>query len=63
MEALRLIWDDAFLRYDFGPGHPMSPLRLELAELLIRELGLLAAPGVAVTGAELAPDQQLFLVH
>jgi acetoin utilization protein AcuC len=63
VEALRLIWDDAFLRYDFGPRHPMSPLRLELAELLVRELGLLAHPDVAVARAEPATDETLYLVH
>ena len=63
MEALRLIWDDAFLRYDFGPHHPMSPLRLELAERLISELGLLAPPEVAVDAAEPATDEVLALVH
>jgi len=36
----RVIWDEAFAAYDFGPGHPMSPLRLELTALLCRELGL-----------------------
>jgi acetoin utilization protein AcuC len=63
MEALRLIWDDAFLRYDFGPRHPMSPLRLELAELLIRELGLLAHSDVAVTPSQPATDEILHQVH
>src|SRR4051812_46609242 len=63
MEALRLIWDDAFLAYDFGPHHPMSPLRLELAERLVRELGLLEQPGVVRAAAEPATDEQLGLVH
>jgi acetoin utilization protein AcuC len=63
MKALRFVWDDAFLAYDFGPHHPMAPLRLELAELLVRELGLLNHPDVAVTAAEPASDEQLELVH
>jgi acetoin utilization protein AcuC len=63
MEALRLIWDDAFLGYDFGPHHPMAPLRLELAELLVRELGLLEQPGVVRAPAEPASDELLELVH
>jgi len=63
MEALRLIWDEAFLAYDFGPHHPMSPLRLELAELLVRELGLFEQPGVVRAGAEAASDELLALVH
>ena len=40
MEALRLAWDEVFLTYDFGEGHPMAPLRLDLSVRLMRELGL-----------------------
>src|SRR3954451_20216865 len=63
MEALRLIWDDAFLAYDFGPHHPMAPLRLELAERLVRDTGLLEQPGVVRASAEPATDELLELVH
>ena len=28
-------------RYDFGPNHPMAPLRLELTMRLAHELGVL----------------------
>src|SRR4051794_7885455 len=63
MEALRLAWDEAFLEYDFGPEHPMSPIRLELAARLMRDLGLLAHPDVAVVSAAPAPDADLHLVH
>ena len=54
MEALRLAWDEAFLEYDFGPEHPMSPIRLELAHQLMRDLGLLGHPDVAVVPATAA---------
>lgn len=63
MEALRLVWDEAFIAYDFGPGHPMAPIRLELAVRLARDLGLLAVPGVRVVGAEPASDEVLETVH
>jgi acetoin utilization protein AcuC len=63
MEALRLMWDEAFLAYDFGPGHPMSPIRLELAARLMRDLGLLSHPDVAVVPATQAADADLHLVH
>jgi acetoin utilization protein AcuC len=63
VEALRLVWDDAFSAYDFGPGHPMSPIRLELTARLARDFGLLTAPGVRVVGAEPAPDEVLETVH
>ena len=63
MEALRLAWDDAFLGYDFGEAHPMSPLRLELTERLVRDLGLLSHAGVHVAGADVAPDEVLTTAH
>src|SRR3954452_23451927 len=63
MEALRLIWDDAFLAYDFGPHHPMSPLRLELAERLVRDSGLLEHPGVVRASAEPATEGLLDLLQ
>ncbi len=63
MEALRLVWDESFLNYDFGPSHPMSPVRLDLAWRLCRDLGLLAVPGVRVVSAEPAEPQVLAQVH
>ena len=63
VEALRLVWDESFVAYDFGPEHPMAPIRLELAARLARDLGLLRAPGVRVVGAEPASDELLETVH
>lgn len=63
VEALRLVWDESFTRYDFGPGHPMSPTRLDLTVRLCRELGLLEPPGIRVTGLEPYDDDILLAVH
>jgi acetoin utilization protein AcuC len=63
VDVLRVIWDDVFTDYDFGAGHPMAPIRLELASRLARDLGLLDAPGVRVAGAEPASDEVLLTVH
>ena len=56
-----VVWGQAVLGYDFGPTHPMSPVRLELTELLVRELGLLEA--VAIVEPRVAPDEALLAVH
>jgi acetoin utilization protein AcuC len=63
MEALRLVWDETFSKYNFGDGHPMSPLRLELTARLIRDLGLFAQAGVHVVGADPVTDDVLHTVH
>ncbi|WP_344053670.1 acetoin utilization protein AcuC [Streptomyces thermoalcalitolerans] len=36
----QLMWDEAVTRYDFGPGHPMDPIRLTLTRKLVDALGL-----------------------
>ena len=33
-----LVWDDGMAEYDFGPQHPLNPVRVELTVALIREL-------------------------
>lgn len=63
VDDLRLVWADAFRKYDFGAHHPMAPIRLELAARLCRDLDLLDAPGVRVVSAEPAPDEVLRTVH
>lgn len=63
MEALRLVWDESFTRYDFGRGHPMAPVRLDLTLRLCRDLGLLEAGGVRVCGLEPYDDDIVTAVH
>jgi acetoin utilization protein AcuC len=58
-----VVWDPSFSRYDFGPSHPMAPIRLELTARLADALGLFAQPGVVVAGADVAPDELLTTVH
>ncbi len=60
---VRVVWTPELLDYDFGPGHPMAPLRLDLTVRLARALGLLDRAGVEVVGAEPATDAQLETVH
>ena len=59
----RVVWEPAFARYDFGPTHPMAPVRLELTARLCEALGLFDVPGVRVAGADAAPDELLRTVH
>lgn len=57
----RVIWDDALVSYDFGPEHPLAPIRVELTMALSRELGVLDR--VELTGCLPATDDELALVH
>jgi acetoin utilization protein AcuC len=59
----RVVWDPGFAKYDFGPAHPMSPIRLDLTARLCAALGLFDLPGVVVVGADPAPDELITTVH
>ena len=47
-DSTLVVWDEVFTDYDFGPSHPMRPLRLALTMALSRQLGVLDRPGVTV---------------
>ncbi|HBO55299.1 acetoin utilization protein AcuC [Janibacter terrae] len=55
------IWGEDFTRYDFGPGHPMAPVRLDLTARLCRELGVF--DDVEVVDVDVATDEVLATVH
>jgi acetoin utilization protein AcuC len=61
--SLHLAWDERLAGYDFGPGHPLAPVRVELTMELARGLGVLTRPGVTVQRAAPATDAELELVH
>ncbi|MFJ5709775.1 MULTISPECIES: acetoin utilization protein AcuC [unclassified Streptomyces] len=56
-----LMWDEAVTGYDFGPQHPMDPVRLALTMGLVRAFGLDRA--VDVVAAKPAGESTLRLVH
>jgi len=58
-----LAWDDRLTGYDFGPGHPLAPVRVELTMALARDLGVLALPSVSVVAPAPATLEELELVH
>ncbi|GAQ59428.1 acetoin utilization protein AcuC [Streptomyces acidiscabies] len=57
----QLMWDEAVTGYDFGDGHPMDPVRLELTRGLVAALGL--DREVDVVSAKAAGESTLRLVH
>ena len=61
--VLYVAWDERLAAYDFGAGHPMASVRVELAMELARAFGLFTQAGVSVEGPVPATDAELELVH
>ena len=57
-----LIWNDHRITYDFGPDHPLKPIRVELTVDLIRACALKETAGVVtLPGAAFTTDDVLRL--
>jgi acetoin utilization protein AcuC len=61
--SLTVAWDDALTQYDFGPGHPMAPVRVALTIALASQLDVLSAPAVTMLSPRPATDAELELAH
>ena len=61
--TLYVAWDDRLAGYDFGPGHPMAPLRLKLTMELAQAFGLGRLDGVTVEAPAAATGVELELFH
>lgn len=58
-----VVWDAAMTAYNFGPGHPMAPERLDLTARLAGSLGLLDLGHVTLAAPDVADDGELTTVH
>ena len=62
-----VVFDPRLTEYDFGVGHPMSPVRVDLTMRLAQELGVVngagGAGGLRQVPAPIAPDDLLLTVH
>lgn len=63
MADLAVYYSEELTEYDFGPFHPMAPVRLELTYELIQAFGLAALPTVQVLAPPVATDEELLRVH
>ena len=61
--AVAVPWDDALVEYDFGPQHPLNPVRVELTIALARAYGVLDHTNVEQIAVTPADDGLLRLVH
>ena len=57
-----VVFDESLTEYDFGPGHPMSPLRVDLTMRLARELGVFDH-GLRLVDAPMADDALIATAH
>jgi acetoin utilization protein AcuC len=57
-----VVFDPTLTDYDFGPHHPMSPVRVALTMQLAHELGV-TGPRLRVVPAPRASDDQIATVH
>ena len=59
-----LVWDDGMVDYDFGEGHPLDPVRVELTVALIREVGLVApGTGAIEVGPGTVDEAEVLRLH
>jgi acetoin utilization protein AcuC len=58
-----VVFDEELTNYNFGVGHPMAPVRVDLTIRLARSLGVLDRDGVDVVPAPTATDEELALFH
>jgi acetoin utilization protein AcuC len=61
--TLYVAWDKQLAGYDFGPEHPLAPVRVELTIELASALGVLDSPGVSITAPEPATQDELQYIH
>lgn len=58
-----VVFDSLLTGYDFGPHHPMSPVRVDLTVRLAEALGVVGPGGLVATPAPVATDDELLTVH
>lgn len=56
-----VVWDEQFTAYDFGVGHPMSPVRLDLTARLCRSFDLFDS--LDLVAPQVPDDEVLLTVH
>ena len=61
--TLGVVWDERLAAYDFGPGHPLAPIRVRLAMRLAGDFGLLGDPVRILGPVEPASAAELLAVH
>jgi acetoin utilization protein AcuC len=61
--TLHVAWNKQLAGYDFGPTHPMAPIRVQLTVELARSFGLFHRREVTLAAPVAATDAELELIH
>ncbi|HUX97914.1 MAG TPA: acetoin utilization protein AcuC [Candidatus Deferrimicrobium sp.] len=63
MSKAILIFSEDYLKYDFGPQHPLRPVRLQLTYELLKAYGVFDGKSAEITPPRMATEEELQLVH
>jgi acetoin utilization protein AcuC len=58
-----IVFDQTLTEYNFGPSHPLAPIRLDLTMRLARALDVVGGAGIKEVPAPVASDEEIALVH
>lgn len=58
-----VVFDDSLTEYDFGPDHPLAPVRIDLTMRLAVAMGVVSSNGLERVDAPVASDEQIATVH
>ena len=61
--TLAYVYSDEFLKYDFGPSHPLTPIRLKLTYELSRAKGLFDSQNIVIVPPRVATEEEVRLFH
>ncbi|PMD04279.1 acetoin utilization protein AcuC, partial [Brevibacterium paucivorans] len=54
-----MMWDESLTEYNFGPHHPMHPLRLDLTAKLSQDFGLFDASNIHIQSVPQVDEEAL----
>ena len=57
------VYSEDYMKYDFGPTHPLRPIRLKLTYDLLRETKVLGDPSIETYQPRQATENELLTVH
>ena len=63
IKKVGLIYTEEYNKYNFGPDHPLRPLRIELSYSLFKKLGLLDNKVLEILTPRMCTEEEIKMVH